>query len=388
MEAAPDIQLFLRPGIVELMWGHPDLTLLPVDGLSQAAQMALERDGPLALSYGAEQGPMRLIEQVCARFGRLEGIASPPEQMMITGGTSQALDMLCTVLTRPGDVALVESPVYHLALRIFRDHGLCLAPVPSDSEGLRVDALEQALAELERQERRACFLYIVPTFNNPTGLTLTFERREALVAMAQRAGLIVLEDDAYCELWYDAPPPPPLYNLALLGSVVRLGSFSKVLAPGLRLGWMLAAPEMVRRCVGCGMLDSGGGFNHFTAHVAAAFIELGLLDEQVSMLRTSYRQRRDVLLDSLASHLPEGCEWVCPGGGFFVWLRLPSGVDSAAFLPAAESAGVSYVPGARFYTGGGGEQYCRLAFTLVPMTELEEGACRLGAALRDYQRSM
>lgn len=388
MKTLPDIQLFLRPGIVELMWGHPDLALLPVDGLLRAAQVALERDGPLALSYGAEQGPACLIEQVRARLGRLEGITPSPEQMMITGGASQALDMLCTVLTRPGDVALVESPVYHLALRIFRDHGLCLAPVPSDGEGLRVDALERTLAELERQGRRACFLYTVPTFNNPTGMTLALERRTALVALAQRAGLVVLEDDAYYELWYDSPPPPSLYSLAPAGSVVRLGSFSKVLAPGLRLGWMLAAPEMVRRCAGCGMLDSGGGVNHFTAHVAAAFVELGLLDEQVEILRASYRQRRDVLLNALASHLPEECEWTCPGGGFFVWLRLPPGVDSAALLPAAESAGVSYVPGARFYTGGGGEEYCRLAFTLAPMGELEEGACRLGAALRDYQRSV
>jgi 2-aminoadipate transaminase len=387
MEATPDIQLFLRPGIVELMWGHPDLALLPVDGLLQATQVALARDGPLALSYGAEQGPMCLIEQVCARLGYLEGTAPPPEQMMITGGTSQALDMLCTVLTQPSDMMLVESPVYHLALRIFRDHGLELLPVPSDDEGLRVDALQEALAELERQGRRARFLYTVPTFNNPTGLTLALERRKALVTLAQRTGITVLEDDAYYELWYDAPPPPPLYSLAPVEPVVRLGSFSKVLAPGLRLGWMLAAPEIVQRCAGCGMLDSGGGVNHFTAHVVAAFVELGLLDEQVEILRASYRHRRDVLLDALANHLPEGCEWVSPGGGFFVWLRLPSGVDSAALLPVAESAGVSYVPGARFYAGEGGKRYCRLAFALLSPDGLDEGVRRLDAALRSYHRS-
>lgn len=399
METLADVQLFLRPGIIEFVWGHPDLALLPVDGLLQAARMALERDGPLALSYGAEQGPLCLIEQVCARLGRLEGTVPPPEQMMITGGTSQALDMLCTVLTQPGDVVLVESPVYHLALRIFRDHGLELVPVPSDDGGLRVDALEETLASLQRQGRRVCWLYAVPTFNNPTGLTLKAERRRALVALAQRTrtadspGLIVLEDDAYYELWYDSPPPPPLYSLAPVGPVVRLGSFSKVLAPGLRLGWMLAAPEIVRRCAGSGMLDSGGGVNHFTAHVVAAFVELGLLDKQVETLRASYRQRRDVLLNGLASHLPERCEWVCPGGGFFVWLRLPPGVDSDALLPIAEacpesvegSAGVSYMPGARFYADGGGERYCRLAFTLVSLEELDEGARRLGSALRDYQ---
>ena len=382
----PEVQLFLRPGIIELGWGHPDFALLPVGGLSRAAQMALERDGPLALSYGAEQGPGRLIEQVCARLGRLEGAAPPPEQVMITGGTSQALDMLCALLTQPGDAALVASPTYHLALRILRDHGLELVPVPGDDEGLRVDALEEALAVLRRQGRRARLLYLVPTFDNPTGLTLGAKRRRALVELAQREGLLLLEDDVYRELWYDSPPPPPLYSLAPVGPVVRLRSFSKVLAPGLRLGWMSAAPEIVRRCTGSGMLDSGGGLNHFTAHVVAAFIELGLLDEQVETLRASYRQRRDALVNGLASHLPGGCDWVCPRGGFFVWLRLPPGVDSGALLLTAESRGVSYVPGARFYAGEGGERYCRLAFTLVSLDELGEGPRRLGAALRDYQR--
>ena len=379
-----DVQLDLRPGIIEFGWGHPDLALLPVDGLSRAAQAALERDGPLALSYGAEQGPVGLIEQLCARVGGVEGATPPTEQMMITGGTSQALDMLCTMLTQPGDVVLVESPVYHLALRIFRDHGLELVPVPTDEGGLRIDGLEDALAELGRQGRRARWLYTVPTFNNPTGRTCGVERRRALAALAQHKGLVVLEDDAYYDLWYDAPPPPPLYSLAPAGSVVRLGSFSKVLAPGLRLGWMLAAPEVVRCCAGSGMFDSGGGVNHFTAHVVAAFVRLGLLDGQVERLRASYRQRRDVLLDALASHLPEGCDWVRPGGGFFGWVRLPPGVDSDALLPVAESAGVAFVPGARFHAGGGGERYCRLAFTLLSIEDLDEGVRRLGDVLDDY----
>jgi len=377
----PDLQLYERPGIVELKWGHPAFGLLPVDEVRQAAQVALERDGALALAYGAEQGPRRLIEQLCARLERLEGAAPDPQQVMITGGVSQALDLLCTLLTQPGDVVLVESPTYYLALRVFRDHGVELVPVPADEEGLRVEALEEALATLRRAGRRARLLYLVPTFNNPTGRTLGIERRQALAALAEREGLTVLEDDVYRELWYEVPPPPPLYSLMPAGPVVRLGSFSKVLAPGLRLGWMLASPEIVRRCTGSGLLDSGGGVNHFTAHVVAALMELGLLDRQVERLRAAYRERRDALLAGLARYLPDECRWVAPGGGFFVWLRLPAGVDSEAFLPVAEAAGVSYVPGARFYTGGGGGEYCRLAFTLVSLEELEEGGRRLGEAV-------
>ncbi len=381
-----DVQLFLRSDIVELSWGHPALALLPVDEVRRATEAALERDGPLPLCYGAEQGPARLIEQLRARMDRL-GYAPPPEQMMITGGTSQALDMLCTLLTQPGDVALVESPVYHLALRIFRDHDLSLIPIPGDEVGLQVDALDETLKALSRQGRAARLLYTVPTYNNPTGATMTMERRGALATLAQRArqeghpDLLVLEDDAYYELWYDDPPPPSLYQLAPAGPIVRLGSFSKVLAPGLRLGWLSAAPEIVQRCVGCGMLDSGGGVNHFTAHVVAAFIELGFLDHLVERLRAAYRERRDVLLAALTDHLPPVCRWNSPGGGFFVWVRLGADVDSAAFLPTAEAAGVSYVPGGRFCAGGGGDHHCRLAFTLVSLDDLAAAARRLGGAL-------
>lgn len=377
----PDVQLALRPGIIDFGWGHPDPALLPVEGLSRAARLALDSTGRDALSYGAEQGPGHLIELLCERLGRLEGVGFPSDQLLITGGVSQALDLLCTLLTRPGDVMLVASPVYHLALRIFRDHGLKLVPVPSDADGLRVDALGEICAELQEERQEPKMLYLVPTFCNPTGVTLAAERREALVALAQHTGLLILEDDVYHELWYDAPPLHSLYSLAPAGPVVRLGSFSKVLAPGLRLGWMLATPKIVKRCTGCGMLDSGGGVNHFTAHVVSAFIEAGALDEHVEVLRTAYRRRRDALLEALADHLP-GCSWVPPGGGFFVWLRLPDGVDSAALLPAAEEQGVSYLPGALFHSDEGGDNFCRLAFTLLKVDEMREGVRRLALALR------
>jgi 2-aminoadipate transaminase len=377
----PDVQLSLRPGIIDFGWGHPDPALLPVEGLSRAARLALDSAGRDALAYGAEQGPGHLIELLCERLGRLEGVELPADQLLITGGVSQALDLLCTLLTQPGDVMLAASPIYHLALRIFRDHGLELVPVPSDADGLRVDALEEIWAELQEKGQEPKMLYLVPTFCNPTGVTLAAEQRDALVALARRTGLLILEDDVYHELWYDAPPLHSLYSLAPSGPVVRLGSFSKILAPGLRLGWMLAAPEIVKRCTGCGMLDSGGGVNHFTAHVVSEFIETGALEEHVEVLRSAYRRRRDALLEELAHHLP-GCSWARPGGGFFVWLRLPEGVNSAELLPAAEEQGVSYLPGSLFHSDEGGDHFCRLAFTLLEEDELREGVRRLALALQ------
>lgn len=377
----PDTQLFLRPGIIELGWGHPDPALLPVAEIGRAARHALDDAGAAPLAYGAEQGPGRLLAPLAAWLSRRTGSPVRPEQLFITGGVSQALDLLCTLLSRPGDVVLVQAPVYHLALRIFADHGLALMPVASDEQGLRVDAVAAALADLAAQGRSPRFLYTVPTWCNPTGVSLADDRRRALVALAERHGLLILEDDVYRELWYDEPSPPALGSLAPQ-ITVRLGSFSKILAPGLRLGWLAAPPDLVMRCVRSGLLDSGGGVSHFAAHVAAAYLALGLLDEHIERLRATYRGRRDALLAALARHLPAGCRWQRPGGGFFAWVELPQGCDAAALLPAAEAAGVSYVPGARFFAGDGGARYVRLAFSLLAAGELEEGARRFGAALR------
>lgn len=380
-----EVQYDLRSGIIELRAGHPDLALLPAAGLLQAAQVVLEREAPQALSYGAEQGPRCLIQQLSAWLERMEGEKPPSAQMMITGGASQALDMLCLLLTKPADIALVQSPTYHLALRVMHDHQLELVPIPSDEEGMRIDALEETLESLHRREKQPRLLYLVSTFSNPSSTTLSVQRRQELAELARQYDLIVVEDDVYYQLWYDTPPPPPIYSLSASESIIRLGSFSKILAPGLRLGWMHASPEIVQRCVKSGVLDSGGGLGHFTAHIVAAFMELGLLDAHVETLRTQYKKRRDVLVDALAEYLPKDCHWITPQGGFFVWLQLPEGINSAVFLKSAEDAGVSYVSGTQFFVHSGGENDCRLNFTMVSPKELEEGAHRLGTALRNFQ---
>lgn len=388
MGALPEIQLRLRPGIIELGWGHLDPNLLPVDIVAGAASRALSDHGAEALAYGAEQGPGRLIDQVRARLERLEGVAPPAEQVMITGGVSQALAMLCTLLSRPGDVVLVEAPTYHLALRIFQDHGLRLVSVPGDARGMHVETAGALLQMLRAHGEQVAFLYLTPSFSNPTGAILAPERRQALAELAAREGLTVIEDDAYGELWYETPPPPPLYHLAPGGPIIRLGTFSKLLAPGLRLGWMLAAPDLVRRCCRSGMLDSGGGVNHFTATILATLLEQGRLDPHVAHLRDGLRARRDALLAALALHLPAGCTWSPVLGGYFVWVRLPAPLDTLAMLPFAETAGVAYLPGRPFYADSGGHNYLRLSFSLLAPAELQEGARRLGAVARRALKAM
>ena len=382
MTDLPNVQLFLRPNIIEFGWGHPNPALLPANDLRGAAEIALREDGATTLAYGAEQGPGRLIELLCEHLGRIDGVTPTPEQVVVTGGISQAIDLLCTLTTQPGDVALVESPVYHLALRILRDHALELMPVAADRDGLRPDALEDALTQVRRAGKRARLLYTVPTFTNPTGRSLVAERRPTIIRLAAESDVLVIEDDVYRELWYDTPPPPPLTSYGDLKYVARLGSFSKILSPGLRLGWMVADPALVQRWVLCGMIDSGGGVNHFTACIVAAYMDQGLLEGHVADLRATYRARRDILVEALRRSLPPGCQVESPDGGFFVWVRLPEGIDSTLLLPLAEEAGVSYIPGTRFHSDGGGQQHLRLTLSLLSPEEMAEGARRLGEIIK------
>lgn len=382
MSQLPDIQMSLRPGFVEFAWGHPDRSLLPAAELQEAAVRALSDGGMNSLAYGAAQGPGLLLQPLCERLGRIDGQPVPPEQVLITAGISHALDLLCTTYTHPGDTILVETPVYHFALRIFRDHGLVLKTVAADEHGLRLDALEQAIAQTPRPSERPTLLYTVPTFNNPTGRSLAPDRRAALLRLAAQYNLVVLEDDAYRELWFDAPPAPSLMTHNA-GHVARLGSFSKIVAPGLRVGWIQTDPSFVARAKMSGLLTSGGGINHFTAHVMAAYLQQNLLDDHVAHLRAIYRQRRDALVDALDRHMPSGCHFETPAGGFFIWIKLPPGCDSSTMLAQAEAAQVSYVPGTTFFGDGGGQSYLRLAFSLLEPSEMEQGAQRLGMVIRN-----
>ncbi|MFV9503817.1 MAG: PLP-dependent aminotransferase family protein [Oscillochloridaceae bacterium umkhey_bin13] len=378
----PNQQLFVRPGISELGWGHPDPALLPVAAIQAAAQTALVDYGQLALAYGAEQGPGRLIAALQERMFRLEGTAPPATSLMISGGISHALDMLCAHLSQPGDVVLVEAPTYHLALRIFRDRGLQFVAVPGDAEGMQVEAAAAQLTALHATGRRVAFIYVVSSFGNPSGAVLSATRRAALGALAQAAQIPVIEDEAYAELWYNAPPPPAIGRFRPGAPVIRVGSFAKILAPGLRLGWIQADPALIQRCTAAGVLDSGGGVNHLTTHLLASLIEQGALDQHVAQVRAAWQTRRDALLDGLASALPSSCHWHTPQGGYFVWVRLPPGTNTTALLPHAEAAGVSYLPGERFFAAGGGQAWLRLSFSLLPADALRNAAQRLGQVVQ------
>lgn len=377
----PPTQMVLREGYCEFNYGQPDPDLLPVDALRRAAAMALDTFGPDMLAYGAPEGAWPLLAWIQERTREREGVTVTLDECIGTAGNSDAIDQVCTLFTRPGDVAIVESPTYHLGLKILRDHHLDLRAVPMDENGLRMDALDATLAQLDREGKQARLVYTIPTFHNPTGVNLSLDRRRALVDRAVRHGFLILEDDVYRELAYDVVSPPALFSLAPRGVVLRMGSFAKSLAPGLRLGWINCSAEQARRFADGGLRDSGGAPNFTAAMMVAALCRSGDFDAHVARLRSAYRERRDALAAALARHLPEGCAFTTPGGGYFIWVTLPAGMDADAVRHAADAHRVAFIPGGRVSIDGRGRECLRLAFSLMKPAQLEEGARRLGAAI-------
>jgi 2-aminoadipate transaminase len=378
----PISQFVSRPGIIDLGWGHPEPDLLPIAGLGQAALRVLERYGPDALNYGYAGGPGPLIAWVCQRLSEVDAAAPTPDCVVASAGNSQALDQIATLLTASGDAVLVEAPTYHLAVRILQDHHVDLVPVPADRFGLRVDVLAHTVRQLRAQHRRVRFLYTIPTFHNPTGASLANERRRELIEFAETEELLVIEDDAYRELSYDGAAPPSLWSLASRGAVIRLGSFAKSLAPGLRTGFITADATFAGRMRDSGLLDSGGGISHFSSLMVAEFAATGEYVRNVEKLRKAYTERRDALLTALSHQLDGRATWLQPAGGYFVWVTLPPGRDASALLPQAEANGTSYLPGSTFYLEAGeGVRSLRLAFSRCGHEELVEAVRRLGLTL-------
>lgn len=378
----PVSQLELRPGIIDLAWGHPDPQLLPLASLREAANVALDSYGADALGYGYTNGPGPLLDWLSVRIARQEGRSPALNAIMTTGGTSLAIDQVCTLLSKPGDVVLVESPSYHLAIRILRDHPMQLQPVPVDSQGLRIDALEERIAQQRKLGKRISLLYCVPTFHNPTGVSLAAERRRALIEIAAREQFLIIEDDVYRDLAFDNQPPPSLWSIDDRNVVLRLGSFAKSIAPGLRLGWITGPEPIVQQLCLCGMLDSGGGINHLTAMIVHSFCQSGAFEQHVTMLRSSYAARHTALDQALRESLPQSCEIQTALGGFFTWVKLPAQVNTRQLLGKAEAQGVGYMPGDVFHLDRSGADYLRLAHSIYKPEELVEAARRLGECLR------
>lgn len=368
--------------IIDFGVGQPDPALLPAADLQRAASRVFERYGPDALGYGAPAGPPPTIAFIRARLAQTDARVPASDEIVTTAGNSHGLELVMTMLARPGDAVLVESPTYHLALRIIRDHPVEVVGVASDDDGVRVDGVEAAVADLRRRGVAVRLLYTVPTFNNPSGRSLSSARRRALVDLAASEGLTIVEDDTYRELVYDGAVPPSLWSLGEPGTVIRLGSFSKSLAPGLRAGYLTADAATAARFVDSGLIDSGGGISHLGSLVVAEYAADGSYAANVEALRATFRERRDALAGALSDGLGGRADFDQPAGGYFIWLRLDDGVDPGELRRRADATGVDFVPGSVFHADGAPSTAIRLAFSRYPADRLVEGAGRLVRAMR------
>ena len=366
-----------RPGVISFAGGLPAPELFDLDGARASFAAVLEGQGRSALQYSPTEGNRALREGIAARY-TARGLPTEAADLLVTTGSQQGLSLLSTVLVDPGDVVLVESPSYLAALQCFALAGARLVAVPSDAEGIDPDALADLAARLGPK-----LLYTVPTFQNPTGRTLSLDNRRAVVAVAERYGFRVLEDDPYAELRYSGEPVVPLAGLAPPGQVVSTGSFSKILAPGLRLGWVRADAALRPGVV---VAKQAADLHTSTLDQAAAahYLASGRLDAAVARSRTEYRRRRDALLAGLATALPPGSRWNSPDGGMFVWASLPEGWDTTALLVTALQHDVAFVPGAPFYPSDPPSHTMRLSFTTYDPKHIAEGTRRLAAALAAF----
>lgn len=374
------------PGSISFIYGLPDPGTFPADDLRQAAGQVLRNRPELALQYGPEQGYGPLIDYLRGKLARDEGLALERPQIMLTGGSAQALDHLCTLFTRPGDVVLVEAPSYSETLQLFRDHGLSLVQIPMDSGGLQVDALAAQLEALARRGERARMLYTIPNFQNPSGVTLVAERRPAILELARRFDLLVIEDDVYRDLSYGETVPVSIFALDSGQRALRIGSFSKILAPGVRLGWLMGPRGLIQRLIESGFRCMGGGANPLMANILAEYCGTGLLDDHVARLRDVYRQRRDSTLAALATHMPAQVQWTQPAGGVFVWIRLPEPLRAAEVVEQAEGEGLMIPAGDPFFAEAPTGQYLRLAFSYVAPDKIDQGVHLLARVVTDALR--
>jgi 2-aminoadipate transaminase len=361
-----------RPEIVSLAGGMPNVSALPLESLSELIADLVTRHGARALQYGSAQGDPALREGICEVMA-LEGVHGQPDDIVVTVGSQQGLDLIARIFLDPGDVVLAEGPTYVTAIGTFSSYQAQIVHVPMDADGVVPQALAETLASLRADGRRVKMFYTVPTFHNPAGVTLAASRRPEIVEMCRRAGVLVVEDNPYGLLALDAEPVRALRADAPEDSVVYLGSFSKTLAPGLRVGWVLAPPAVRDRLV---LAAESAMLSHsaFAQMVVQQYLATQPWGQQLKVFREMYRQRRDAMLAALAAHMPAGTTWTTPGGGFFV---------SKAMLPRAVSARVAYVPGTGFYAHGGGRDHMRLSYCLPPPEDIREGVARLGAVIGD-----
>ena len=366
-----------RPEVVSLAGGMPYIGGLPLEELAEMQRRLVMEQGEVALQYGSGQGDEGLREHI-TQVMALEGINAHPDDVVVTTGSQQALDLVTTIFIDPGDVVVAEAPSYVGALGVFRAHEAEVVHVAMDEHGLIPELLESTLEQLNQDGRRVKFLYTVPNFHNPGGVTLSLERRPRVLEICRRHGVLVLEDNPYGLLGFDGDPLPALRSMSEDG-VIYLGSFSKTFAPGYRVGWAVA-PHAVREKL---VLASESAIlcpSNASQMAIRTYLEHADWQGQIKKFREQYRERRDAMIAALEEYLPDAT-WNVPDGGFYVWVTLPEGLDAKSMLPRAVTARVAYVPGTAFYYDGSGASHLRLSYCYPTPERIREGVRRLAGVI-------
>ncbi len=369
-----------RPEVVSLAGGMPYLPALPLDAVSTVVEKLVSERGTVALQYGSGQGDETLREQICQVMA-LEGIDAHPDDVIVTVGSQQALDLVTRIFIDPGDVIIAEAPSYVGALGTFGSYQAEVVHVEMDDEGVIPEHLRNAIQSVRASGRRAKFFYTIPNFHNPAGVSLSVPRRREVLAICQQAGLLVLEDNPYGLLGFDSGPVRAMRADDADG-VIYLGSFSKTFAPGFRVGWAVA-PHAVREKLVLAAEASVLCPPSFSQLAVSTYLATQPWQEQIKVYRELYRERRDAMLESLADLMPPGARWTHPTGGFYVWLTLPPGLDSKAMLPRAVTARVAYVPGTAFFADGFGASSLRLSYCYPTPDRIREGVRRFAGVLEE-----
>jgi 2-aminoadipate transaminase len=367
-----------RPEVVSLAGGMPNLAALPLDSIASEVAGLITGEGLVALQYGSAHGVPALREQICDVMA-LEGISGHPDDIVVTVGSQMALDLVTRIFCDPGDVVLAEGPSYVGALGTFAAYQAQVVHIEMDADGLVPEALRQALAVAANRGQRVKFLYTIPNFHNPAGVTLAVSRRAEILEICRRAGVLVIEDNPYGLLGFDGQTYPALRSMDP-DNVVYLGSFSKTFASGLRVGWALA-PHAVREKLVLAAEATALCPPTLNQLIVSRYLATHDWKGQIKSFQQMYRERRDTLLSGLEQHMPAGCTWTKPEGGFFVWMTVPEGIDTKAMQPRAVTARVAYVPGTGFYADRFGTRQMRLSFCYPTPERISEGVRRLAVVL-------
>jgi 2-aminoadipate transaminase len=377
--------LIERPGIISFAPGQPSPETFPVEAFRAIVDEITQDEGAGTFQYILTRGLGRLLTAV-ADYARAKGVRASADEVLLTEGSQQGLDLVTRVLVDPGDAVLVELPSYIGATSAFRASRARMVGVRLDEEGLDLDELRRRHREAAATGRPPKFVYVVPSFQNPSGISHSIERRRGLLALARELDLLVLEDDPYGDLFFEAEPRPTLKSIDEEGRVIYLSSFSKILAPGLRTAFVVASPALLAKVEIAKQSANlcGSGLDQ---RIILACLERGLIEEQKARIRPYYRAKRDAMLGALDREMPAGVSWTRPQGGLFVWLTLPEALDAETMLESAVAEGVAYVAGAPFFVDGSGANTMRLTFAKESIENIQEGVRRLARAVRAAIRS-